>query len=225
MSFIEQFGGNKETGRNTGLAAVRKAVESGMTINEIRSQLAREGIATGSKATEYLAARPATSFIAQYGGNEETFSHSGYQALERARQSGLSDAQIRAQAAAEGVSFGYRAEESLRQSSIADSFKQQLAAMQAQRQAELDAMQRSFAQQMAQADQEARRRARELQIAQQTQMANVARGSAEGQFKLGTQRDGKGVAAFKRRLQITPATAQGLSIATNAAQSTNMLNV
>ena len=111
------------------------------------------------------------------------------------------------------------------QSSIADSFKQQLAAMQAQRQAELDAMQRSFAQQMAQADQEARRRARELQIAQQTQMANVARGSAEGQFKLGAQRDGKGVAAFKRRLQITPATAQGLSIATNAALSTNMLNV
>ena len=224
MSFIEQFGGNKETGRNTGLAAIRKAVESGMTINEIRGQLAREGIATGSKATEYLAARPATSFIAQYGGNEETFGHSGYQALERARQAGLSDAQIRAQAAAEGVSFGYRADASLRQGSIADSFRQQMEQINLQREQQLAQMQQQFKIETERMRREQEKKIMEQQKAAQIQIANAAQAGVEGDLKLGTSRTGKGIDAFKRRLKITPSTAQGLAIST-ANKLAGVINV
>ena len=218
-SFISDFGGNKETGKHTGLAAIRKAVASGMTINEIRSQLSREGIQTGSKATEYLAARPASSFIAQYGGNEETFANSGMQAVTRAQASGLSLAQIREQAAAEGVSFGTSAANYLQKdrqlANITDTFKTQLEEMDRRRQQELAQMQDQFKIEGERLRKEQERRLAEQQKAAQVQMANMAQANVAGDLKLGSGRIGEGVEAFKRRLKITPSTAQGLAIATS----------
>ena len=228
MSFIEQFGGNKETGKHTGLAAVNKALAAGMTINEIRSQLSREGIQTGSEATKFLAARPATSFIAQYGGNESTMGHSGLNALERAQAAGLSLGQIRAQAEAEGVSFGYRAQNVLQQDariqSITDTFRQQMEAMNRQRQQELAELQQQFKIETERMRREQEKQMLEQQRAAQVQMANAAQAGVEGDLKLGTQRTGKGIDAFKRRLKITPSTAQGLAIST-ANKPAGALNV
>ena len=232
MSFIAQFGGNTETGRHTGLTAINKALASGMTINEVRSQLAREGIQTGYRATDFLAARPASSFVAQYGGNVDTMRNVGLTALNRARAAGLSLGQIRAQAAAEGISFGYRAQDVLdadaknaQIQSITDSFRQQMDAMNRAREQELAQMQQQFKIENERMRREQEKRMMEQQKAAQVQMANAARAGVEGELKLGTERAGKGgVEAFKRRLKITPSTAQGLAIST-ANKPAGALNV
>ena len=228
MSFVSQFGGNQETGRHTGMKGINAALQAGMTINEIRSQLAREGVQTGSEATKFLAARPATSFIAQYGGNESTMGHSGLNALERAQAAGLSLGQIRSQAEAEGVSFGYRAANVLRQDaqiqSITDSFRQQMDAMNRAREQELAQMQQQFKIESERMRREQEKQMMEQQKAAQIQMANAAQANVEGDLKLGTSRTGKGIDAFKRRLKITPSTAQGLAIST-ANKPAGALNV
>lgn len=105
-NFINMYGGNKDTMRHSGKAAVDKALAAGLTINQIRNQAAKEGVSFGSGAQEYLNARPANSFIAQYGGNEGTMANSGMQAVSRALAGGLTAAQIDQRAASEGVSFG-----------------------------------------------------------------------------------------------------------------------
>ncbi len=228
MSFIEQFGGDKETGRHTGLAAINKALAAGMTINEVRSQLAREGVQTGSKATEFLAARPSTSFIAQYGGNEETMRHSGLTSLNRAQAAGLSLGQIRSQAATEGIQFGERAANVLQQDaqiqSITDSFRQQMDSMNRAREQELAQMQQQFKIESERMRREQQKQMMEQQKAAQVQMANAARAGVEGELKLGAGRTGRGVEAFKRRLKITPSTAQCLAIST-ANKPAGALNV
>ena len=228
MSFVSQYGGNQETGKHTGMKGINAALAAGMTINEIRSQLAREGVQTGSRATEFLAARPASSFIAQYGGNEDTMGHSGLIALNRAQASGMSLGQIRSQAAAEGIQFGSRAADVLRQDaqiqSITDSFKQQIADMNRDRERELNQMRTDFKIESERMRREQEKRMMEQQKAAQIQMANAARAGVEGELKLGAGRIGKGVEAFKRRLKITPSTAQGLAIST-ANKPAGALNV
>jgi DNA-binding transcriptional MerR regulator len=228
MSFVSQFGGNQETGKHTGMGGINAALAAGMTINEIRNQLAREGVQTGSKATEFLAARPATSFIAQYGGNEETMGHSGLTALNRAQAAGLSLGQIRSQAAAEGIQFGERAANVLRQDetiqSITDSFTQQIAELNRDREQDLAQMQRQFKIESERMRREQQKQMMEQQKAAQVQMANAARAGVEGELKLGAGRTGRGVEAFKRRLKITPSTAQGLAIST-ANKPAGALNV
>ena len=228
MSFVSQYGGNQETGKHTGMGGINAALAAGMTINEIRNQLAREGVQTGSKATEFLAARPATSFIAQYGGNEETMGHSGLNALNRAQAAGLSLGQIRSQAEAEGIQFGERAANVLRQDaqiqSITDSFRQQIAEMNRAREQELAQMQQQFKIESERTRREHQKQMMEQQKAAQVQMANAARAGVEGELKLGAGRTGRGVEAFKRRLKITPSTAQGLAIST-ANKPAGALNV
>ena len=228
MSFVSQFGGNQETGKHTGMGGINAALAAGMTINEIRNQLAREGVQTGSKATEFLAARPSTSFIAQYGGNEGTMGHSGLSALNRAQAAGLSLGQIRSQAAAEGIQFGERAANVLRQDetiqSITDSFTQQIAELNRAREQELAQMQQQFKIESERMRREQQKQMMEQQKAAQVQMANAARAGVEGELKLGAGRTGRGVDAFKRRLKITPSTAQGLAIST-ANKPAGALNV
>jgi len=155
MSFVSQFGGNQETGKHTGMKGINAALAAGMTINEIRAQLAREGVQTGSKATEFLAARPATSFIAQYGGNESTMANSGMEAVRRAQQAGLTIDEIRDQAAQEGVSFGVGAQSMFTSYDIQNQLKSQARQIQQQYQA---------AQQKA--AEAAERQRRQMQIAQ-----------------------------------------------------------
>ena len=167
-SFINTFGGNKSTGKHTGMKSIQRALDAGMTINQIRNQLASEGVQTGSKATEFLAARPASSFIAQYGGNTGTMSHSGLASVARAQAAGMSISDIRNKAASEGVTFGtraqnlFRAEDTRVQQQTAltnqlSSLQGELGNLKTQMQQERDAaakrmeeMQGSFAQAMAQ---------------------------------------------------------------------------
>ena len=104
MSFINTYGGNKETMAHSGMSAVQRAVDNGMTISQIQAQAAREGISFGSKAQDYINARKNT-FIGKYGGNEGTMAHAGIQAVNAASAAGLSFDQMRKQAAAEGVQF------------------------------------------------------------------------------------------------------------------------
>lgn len=228
MSFVSQYGGNQETGKHTGMKGINAAIAAGMTINEIRSQLAREGVQTGSKATEFLAARPATSFISQYGGDELGMRNSGLIAVNRAQDAGLSLSQIREQAAAEGITFGHRAKNLLDQdakiSSITDNFRQQMEDMNRQREQELADLKQQFTIESERLRQDQERMMMEQKKAAQVQMANMAQGNVQGDLKLGTRRTGKGVEAFKRRLKITPSTAQGLAIST-ANKPAGALNI
>ncbi len=52
-NFIKQFGG---AGGMVGQASIQKALDSGMSIGQIKSALSSQGIGTGPKATQYLAA-------------------------------------------------------------------------------------------------------------------------------------------------------------------------
>jgi hypothetical protein len=154
-SFIAQYGGNPYTMANTGQKAIDRALESGLTINQIREQAAKEGLSFGSGAQQYLSARPETSFIAQYGGNEATMRHSGMEAVNRALVAGLTPADIDKRAAAEGISFGTNAAAFLgSQRQIAES------------QARMQQMQQQYMDAQRQAQEAAERQARQMQIAQ-----------------------------------------------------------
>ena len=105
-SFISLYGGNKETMRHSGMRAVNEALKAGLTVNQIRDQAAREGISFGINAQNFLNARPANSFVAQYGGNENTMKNTGLQGVFTAMNAGLTPQQIEQRAASEGVMFG-----------------------------------------------------------------------------------------------------------------------
>jgi len=104
MSFIRRYGGNQETMAHSGMAAVQRAIDAGMTVHQIQAQAGREGISFGHKAQDYLNARQGT-FIGKYGGNEGTMAHAGLQAVDAASAAGLSYEEMQRQAAAEGVQF------------------------------------------------------------------------------------------------------------------------
>ena len=55
--FIKQFGGG---GGKVGMGSIDRALASGMSINQVRKALSSQGIGTGAKATEFLAARGRT---------------------------------------------------------------------------------------------------------------------------------------------------------------------
>ena len=109
MSFVSTYGGNLATGKHTGMKGIEAAINAGMTINQIRDQLRREGVQTGERATAFLADRPASSFISQYGGNEYTMQNAGMQSISAALGAGLSPQEIERRGAAEGVQFMERA--------------------------------------------------------------------------------------------------------------------
>jgi len=115
-SFINRFGG---AGGMVGQASIDRALAAGMSINEIRSALSNEGIGTGAKATSFLASKPASSFVSQYGGTRDQTA-TGLAAVNRAIAGGMSIKDIQDQAAKEGVAFGSRAAQFL-----ADSARQE----------------------------------------------------------------------------------------------------
>ena len=51
-SFINRFGGNKETMAHSGLAAVKRAEAAGMSLEEIQRTAAAQGISFGQKAQD-----------------------------------------------------------------------------------------------------------------------------------------------------------------------------
>ena len=168
-SFINRFGGQ---GGMVGQASIDRALASGMTINQIRSALSNQGVGTGAKATSFLAARPASSFVSQYGGTRDQ-SAAGLASVTRAMGSGMSIKDIQDQAMREVVAFGPAAQQFLTKSAVEDQSKQfedkitnlqnqfndqykQLSAQLQQERADskkaMDEMQGSFAQAMSQRD-------------------------------------------------------------------------
>ena len=152
-NFIRTYGGNTATMRHSGLAAIRRALDAGLTLNQIRNQASREGVSFGSGAQEFLSARPSSSFISQYGGNEETFAHSGLEAVRRAEQAGLSISDIRNRASQEGISFGTGAQ------NYFSTYDQQQ-----QQQQQIQQQQQEFQRQLAAQQQQAEEAQRQLMI-------------------------------------------------------------
>lgn len=219
MSFINTYGGNKETMAHTGMSAVQKAIDAGMTISQIQAQAKREGISFGSKAQNYIREREG-SFIAKYGGNEATMANAGIQAVRAASAAGLSYNEMRQQAAAEGVQFMGGAQEVFAQARETD-YQNQLAEMRQQQNAYLQQLQI-----------QQKRRSDELAAGQRTYQLNQARSGQTGALQIGgsgqTPRT-SGTQGFKRRkLQINPVTAnalEGILGGTKSATTTNTLNV
>ena len=129
-SFIRTYGGNTETMRNSGMKAVRNAINAGLTINQIRDQARREGITFGYRAQEYLDARPASSFVSRFGGNEDSMRNAGMQAVRAATAAGLSASEIERLAKNEGVTFGHRAQDFFRTKRQESNLVEQMALLQ-----------------------------------------------------------------------------------------------
>lgn len=108
--FMRFYGGDQSTAGSVGLAALQRALDAGLTINEIRNRAAKENFGFGTEAQNFLDERPSNSFIAQYGGNEASMVEAGLQAVARAYGAGLTFDQIRKQAEQEGVTFGSNAQ-------------------------------------------------------------------------------------------------------------------
>ena len=104
-SFINRFGG---AGGMVGQASINRALASGMSINQIRSALSSQGVGTGAKATQFLASKPASSYVSQYGGTTDQRA-TGLSSVQRAIADGMTIGDIQAKAAQEGFSFGPRA--------------------------------------------------------------------------------------------------------------------
>ena len=109
-SFISRFGGNMAT-RQTGLAALKRAFGSGLTINNVRDQLAREGVTPGPAGMSYLTARSPSAFVSKYGGNTDTMRMSGLNGLKRAAEDLGTLNKVRQAASSQGISWGPAAQQ------------------------------------------------------------------------------------------------------------------
>ena len=147
-NFINMFGGNKDTMRHSGLTSLRRALDYGLTINQIRDQVAREGVSFGPRAQEYLDARSPNTFISQYGGNEDTMANSGMQSVSRAMAAGLTPAEIDERARQEGISFGTNARSFLdtqaRQKAESEKMKSQFDSQMKALQSQMASQQKSY---------------------------------------------------------------------------------
>jgi hypothetical protein len=95
-----------------GLSAISRALESGMTAEQIRASAEKEGVGFGPEASKLLGTTPAQQYLSQYIGQGGTSGTLGLSAVEKARQAGLSDAEIRTFATAQNLNFGPSAQQS-----------------------------------------------------------------------------------------------------------------
>ena len=72
-SFIQTYGGNTETMRHSGLAAVKRAQAAGLSISQIQDQARREGITFGPGAQDYFRTETARQFTDQITNLQNTF--------------------------------------------------------------------------------------------------------------------------------------------------------
>lgn len=123
---LNQYIGSAASGANPGtlgLEAVGRAKQAGLSDSQIRDLAAQQGLSFGAGAAQQLGVAPASApapapapaparapsspnlsqFIGGAGSNAGTL---GLEAVNRARQSGLSDAQIRQYASQQGLGFG-----------------------------------------------------------------------------------------------------------------------
>jgi len=104
-NFIARYGGDMNT-RSSGLASLNRALSSGLTLNQIRDQTAREGVNFGTRARQFLDARPSNLFISQYGGDAQGMRNSGLASIRRATEAGMTLNEIRNRASSEGIGWG-----------------------------------------------------------------------------------------------------------------------
>ena len=107
-SFISRFGGNMST-RQSGKASIDKALNSGMTINEVRNLAAREGVNFGPAAQSFLNSQSSSNFISQYGGDYRSNS-SGLASVNKAEAAGMSWEDIQRQGQQQGINWGSNAQ-------------------------------------------------------------------------------------------------------------------
>lgn len=113
-SFIRNYGGNPAANAS-GLKSIQRALDAGLTVNQIRDMAAREGVSWGYRAQDFLNARGADKFVSKYGGNEDSMRNAGMQSVNRALAAGLTWQQIEQQARNEGISWGYQAQDFFKQ--------------------------------------------------------------------------------------------------------------
>lgn len=136
-SFISRFGGDMAA-RASGKAAIERALNSGMTINEVRNLASREGVNFGPAAQQFLNSRSANSFVSKYGGNYNTMRNSGMQSVNRAMASGMSWEQVQQAAQREGISWGEKAQSYFSSQTAERDRKAEEQRLKAEEQAELD---------------------------------------------------------------------------------------
>lgn len=99
------------TGGAIGLSGIQRAMAAGMTPSQIQQQARTEGLAFGAQAGSALGLGDLRSSIGALG--DPTGGALGLSAVERARQSGLSDTAIRQLAQQQNLTFGTAAAQSL----------------------------------------------------------------------------------------------------------------
>lgn len=99
------------TGGAIGLEGIQRAMAAGMTPSQIQQQARTEGLAFGAQAGSALGLGDLRSNIGALG--DPTGGALGLSAVERARQSGLSDTAIRQLAQQQNLTFGTAAAQSL----------------------------------------------------------------------------------------------------------------
>lgn len=131
---LAQFLGTNSTQGSLGAQAVNRALQSGLTAQQIQNQAAAQGLSIGSAAQQQLAiapmqqARPVQNVqpvqmmqpvqnagnLAQFAGTNSTPGVLGAQAISRALSSGLTAQQIQNQAASQGLSIANNAQQQLK---------------------------------------------------------------------------------------------------------------
>lgn len=72
-NFILTYGGNKETMRHSGLAAVRRAEAAGLSISQIRDMARSQGVSFGVGAQDYFRQKTEESFQNQISQLQNSF--------------------------------------------------------------------------------------------------------------------------------------------------------
>jgi hypothetical protein len=111
-SFISPEGGDP-TKNILGLSGVQRALQSGMTQQDLMAQAEKEGVGFGPDAAKMLGVSPAKQFLSQYIGSGGTSGTLGLSAVQQARQAGLSDPEIKTFATAQNLNFGPEAQRNL----------------------------------------------------------------------------------------------------------------
>jgi len=108
---LRDFTNNEEYDNGFGLKALERARPAGLSNADISRQLSGSGLRIGQRAASALGAN--TDLYQFKRGGTEYAGGFGQAALNRARESGLSDGDIRSKLATSGLSIGDRAAQSL----------------------------------------------------------------------------------------------------------------
>lgn len=112
----QYIGGAGSTPGYLGLEAVNRAEQAGLSTSQIKSLASQQGLSFGSAAAQKVGApapAPKAPDLSKFISSAGTSGTLGLEAVNRARQSGLSDSQIRQYASQQGLGFGGAAKSAL----------------------------------------------------------------------------------------------------------------